>query len=355
VPQLAPSGSGVWLQAPVATSQLSAVQGLLSPQLTGVPAWHLPATHCSVPLQALPSEQSAFVWQATPTQTPAWQVPAPFWQAVPSATGVWAQAPVGSVQLSAVQSLPSLQLTFVPEVHTPPTHCSMPLQARPSEHSELVTQPMDWQRPEMQPCPVGQSALVVHWAGPHMPPVQIWPAAQSVSTVQVPGSGRQRPSGPHTCPGPQLASVVQRGAGVQKPSWQMRPVGQSASTVHCRGRVLGTQIPARQLRPVGQSALVVQPPGRTHWPFWHTMPPGSRWQSALVAGWHWPSTHSMLGPQSAPVRHWGPGTQAPLVHTSPLGHWASRVQETLGVVHTPYWQTWPPLQSALVAQVAGTH
>ena len=72
------------------------MQTLLSLQLGGVPAWHLPLTHASLPSQAFWLSQSASVphdWQFGT---------AGFWQ--PSAVS----------QESVVQALPSLQLTPAP-------------------------------------------------------------------------------------------------------------------------------------------------------------------------------------------------------------------------------------------------
>src|SRR6266850_2210681 len=68
--QEVPSGTGV-VKQPVAGAQASAVQGLLSLQLRGVPGAQAPARQVSAPLQASPSEQE-----------------------VPSGTGVWMQ-PLG--------------------------------------------------------------------------------------------------------------------------------------------------------------------------------------------------------------------------------------------------------------------
>jgi hypothetical protein len=97
--------------APVCGLQLSVVHGLPSLQLTGAPAAQRPAWQVSAPLQALPSEHE-----------------------VPSASGACAHVPVAGLQLSAVHTLPSSQLSGVPAAHTPFWQVSAPLQALPSEH-----------------------------------------------------------------------------------------------------------------------------------------------------------------------------------------------------------------------------
>lgn len=89
--QEVPAATGLCV-TPLAGSQLSAVQGLPSSSVGGVPARQVPlALHVSLPLQALPSEQD-----------------------VPAATGVCA-IPVTGSQLSAVQGFWSSMATGVPE------------------------------------------------------------------------------------------------------------------------------------------------------------------------------------------------------------------------------------------------
>ena len=95
-----PSGHGVPFATevfwqPRTGSQLSVVQGLLSLQLSGVPAVHVPFWQVSVPLQTVASGQ-----------------------AVPFATATLRQPSTGS-QLSVVHGLLSLQLSGVPAVQVP--------------------------------------------------------------------------------------------------------------------------------------------------------------------------------------------------------------------------------------------
>jgi hypothetical protein len=100
------------LEHPKVGLQLSVVHTLPSLQVRGVPVVHTPAWQVSAPLQTLPSAQ-----------------------AVPFKTGVLEQ-PVAGLQLSVVHTLPSLQLSGVPEVHVPLWQVSTPSQASPSLHEE---------------------------------------------------------------------------------------------------------------------------------------------------------------------------------------------------------------------------
>jgi hypothetical protein len=100
------------LEQPKTAWQLSVVQTLPSSHVRGVPAVQTPAWQVSAPLQTLPSAQ-----------------------AVPLSTGVLLQ-PVTGLQLSVVQTLPSLQLSAVPAVQVPLWQVSTPSQTSPSLHDE---------------------------------------------------------------------------------------------------------------------------------------------------------------------------------------------------------------------------
>jgi len=89
---------------------VSVVQGLLSLQLSGVPALQAPAWHVSLPLHALPSLHG-----------------------VPFASAVLRQPASGS-HVSAVHGLLSLQLRAAPAVQIPDRHVSAPLHTLPSLH-----------------------------------------------------------------------------------------------------------------------------------------------------------------------------------------------------------------------------
>jgi hypothetical protein len=109
------------LEQPKTALHESVVQTLPSLQLSGVPAVQAPAWQVSAPLQTFPSAQ-----------------------AVPFKTGVLAQ-PVAGLQLSLVQTLPSLQLSGVPAVQVPLWQVSSPLQASPSAHEEPLGSVGFWQ------------------------------------------------------------------------------------------------------------------------------------------------------------------------------------------------------------------
>jgi hypothetical protein len=116
--QAEPSEQAVPVKAtflqPVAVSQLSCVQGLLSLQLTEAPGAQAPALlHRSVPVQALPSVQAVPVW------------------------AVFLQPLVVS-QLSTVQALPSSQLTVLPTQLAAALQTSPLVQAEPSEQAVPV-------------------------------------------------------------------------------------------------------------------------------------------------------------------------------------------------------------------------
>jgi hypothetical protein len=100
------------LAHPVVGLQLSAVQGLPSVQLSGVPGLQVPAWQVSAPLQALPSEH-------------AW----------PFATAVFWH-PETALQESVVQGFESLQLSAVPAAHVPDWQVSLPLQTVESAHDD---------------------------------------------------------------------------------------------------------------------------------------------------------------------------------------------------------------------------
>jgi hypothetical protein len=123
---------------------------LPSLQTSGVPAVQAPLWHVSAPLQTVASAHE-----------------------VPLATGVVWHPRVG-LQVSVVQTLPSLQTRGVPAVHTPAWQVSSPLQRLPSAHEE----------------PSG-STVLLHTPALQTSLVQGFPSAQSPSTPQVwqPGIG----------------------------------------------------------------------------------------------------------------------------------------------------------------------
>jgi hypothetical protein len=117
-------------------------------QLSAVPPVQVPAWHVSLPLQMLPSLHG-----------------------VPSPTEVLAQ-PVVGLQVSVVQTLPSLQVSGVPAVQVPAWQVSSPLQTVPSAHEEPFATGPFW-----QPA-IGSQVSFVHT----LPSSQ----ASGMPTVQVP-------------------------------------------------------------------------------------------------------------------------------------------------------------------------
>jgi hypothetical protein len=97
---------------PVVELQVSVVQTLLSLQVTGVPARHVPLRQASPVVHALPSEQLPVLLVNT--------------------------QPVAGLQLSVVQGLLSSQTTGVPGWHVPPLHMSPVVQAFPSEQETVL-------------------------------------------------------------------------------------------------------------------------------------------------------------------------------------------------------------------------
>jgi hypothetical protein len=158
----------VWTQPagrPKATGlQESFVHGLLSSQLSGAPPLQVPPPHVSFVVHAFPSSQGdvLLVWtqpvagsQESSVQGllslqsgagPPLQVPPPHVsfvvQAFPSSQGdvlsVWTQ-PVAGSQESSVQGLLSLQSGAGPPLQEPPPHVSFVVQAVPSSQgAELL-------------------------------------------------------------------------------------------------------------------------------------------------------------------------------------------------------------------------
>ena len=100
---------------PLAGSQLSVVQGLLSSQFGAAPPLHTPPRHASLVVQALLSLQVERLLTLT-------------------------QLPVPLLQLSPVQPLPSLQDFGWPATHLAAEHASPTVHASPSLHAaELLT------------------------------------------------------------------------------------------------------------------------------------------------------------------------------------------------------------------------
>src|SRR6266446_9945030 len=168
-----PFGTTVCLQ-PATGSHVSVVHGLASAQVSAVPAVHTPAWHVSVPLHALPSlhevpfETAVCLQPATGSQVsvvqgllslqvsavpavqaPAWHVSTPLHtlpslHEVPSGTAVCLQ-PVAGSHVSVVHAFASSHFSAVPAVHTPAWHVSTPLHTFPSLHEVPLATAACWQ------------------------------------------------------------------------------------------------------------------------------------------------------------------------------------------------------------------
>lgn len=148
---------------PVLGSQLSAVQGLLSLQVTAAPLLQLPFLQLSPWVQALPSSQLPLAGALTQPPlgsqlsvvqallspqafaAPGLQPPAlhasPVVQTLPSSHGAEFTAnmqPLSGSHASSVQGLPSAHCSGVPAAHAPSLHAS-PLEHRlPSSHGKRL-------------------------------------------------------------------------------------------------------------------------------------------------------------------------------------------------------------------------
>ena len=101
----------VYPQIPVAGSQLSLVQGLLSSQVDTAPGRHPPSAHWSPAVHGFPSSHAFVLFVKT--------------------------QPVAGLQLSVVHALLSSQATGVP-AHEPPEHVSPVVHAFRSEHAPVL-------------------------------------------------------------------------------------------------------------------------------------------------------------------------------------------------------------------------
>jgi hypothetical protein len=146
-------------QAPVATLQLSLVQGLPSLHSLGEPA-HAPALQASAVVQALPSSQ-ALVLAAK------------------------AQAPVATLQLSVVHGLPSLQVLLGPATQALALQASATVQALPSaSHGALLAL---WMQPSLASQISSVHALPSSQAATapalHVPAWQLSPTVQTLASA----------------------------------------------------------------------------------------------------------------------------------------------------------------------------
>jgi hypothetical protein len=163
----------------------------------------------------------------------------PSLHAVPFSTGVLAQ-PLMGLQLSVVQTLPSLQLSAVPAPQTPLWQVSAPLQTLPSRQgvplaTAVLEQPKTaLQESVVQTLPSLQVRGVPAVQTPAWQvsaPLQTLPSAQAVpfktGVLEQPVAGLQE-SVVQTLPSLQLSGVP----AVQVPLWQVSTPSQASPSLH---------------------------------------------------------------------------------------------------------------------------
>jgi hypothetical protein len=229
--QAVPSGAGACWQPPV-VEQVSVVHGSLSAQSSPMPAVHVPVSHASAPLQALPSRHG-----------------------VPSVAGACWQ-PRAALQLSKVHGFASSQLVGVPALQLPAWQISPPLQRLPSGHGvpfgalatvhplaglqlsvvqafpSLQVIAVFWQAPAVQVSAVQALESAQLWqiapASPHVftlvPVAQAPPASQQLCPVQQVGDE------PQQCP--ELLPFVQTAPALPAGCWQVVLAPLHTSSVH---------------------------------------------------------------------------------------------------------------------------
>jgi hypothetical protein len=205
-------------------SQLSDVHTLASLQVSGVPAAQTPVWHVSLPLQTLPSPHG-----------------------VPLTTGVLVHPKTGS-QLSAVQRLPSVQLRAVPAMQVPLWHVSSPLQTLPSVQDEPLRSGAF--RHPLTALQLSAVQTLASLQSSGVPAVQtaLWQVSAPLQTVL---SAHEVPSARtvfwHPAMGSQL-SVVQAlpslhvggGPAVQMPLWQVSSPSQTSPSLQDEPLATGT-------------------------------------------------------------------------------------------------------------------
>jgi hypothetical protein len=368
--QEVPLATGPLVQ-PVAGSQASAVQALLSLQLSAAPAIHVPAWQVSAPLQALPSEQefpSAFggleqtpvdglhvpaTWHWSeavqaiglpPEHTPAWQVSAwvqalPSLQALPSALGEFEQTPVDGLHVATWHWSEAVQVTGLAPVHTPAWQESVWVQALPS----LQALPSALGGFEQRPVDGEQTPASWHWseavqmiglAPVHVPAWQVSLWVQALPSLQaVPlalGELEQTPvDGLHVATSHWSGAVQVTGlAPVHTPARHVSVCVQALSSLQAVPSALGEpeQVPVD-----GSQAAT-----------WHWSP-AVQTTGSLPA--HTPAWQVSVWVQALPSLQAAPSALGELEQTPFDGlqvatwHWSETVQVTgLLPVHTPAWQ-----------------
>jgi hypothetical protein len=298
----------VWVH-PVAGLHASVVQGLLSLQDSAGPPTQLPAWQVSDVVQALPSLHapgaaaliqpvaglqesavqtllSSHTTAEAAVQTPFWHV-SPAVQALPSVhgPGVGGLAqPLAGLHVSAVHTLPSLQLGAAPPTQVPAAHVSLRVQALPSLHGPGVganTQPVAGaQESAVHGLPSAQTRLL---CGVHTPAWQVSPVVHAFPSVHGPGAGTLtqplaalHESAVHTLPSSQL------GGGPPTHT----PAAQASFVVHALPSLQVPEIAGKMQPTAGSQASAVHGLLSTH----ATAGPGA----------HAPATHVSPAVQASP-------------------------------------------------------
>jgi hypothetical protein len=144
---------------PVASVQVSVVQGLLSLQIRPTPGWQVPPPQVSPVVQALPSSQASVLFVKT--------------------------QPVAGLHVSVVQMLASSQTTGVPAVQVPPPQVSSVVQAFPSSHASVLfvkTQPTTGL--QLSVVQALASSQTTGLPALQVPPPQVSPVVQEFPSLQ---------------------------------------------------------------------------------------------------------------------------------------------------------------------------
>ena len=303
-------------------TQVSTVQALLSLQFGGGPAMHWPLWQVSAPLQTFPSSHG-----------------------IPFRTGVLTQPKV-ALQVSAVQGLPSSQLSAVPGVQTPPWQTSSPSQAL------LSAQEVPFSTAALLQPKTGSQVSVVHTfvssqgraaPGVHTPvwqvslPLQTLPSLHDVpfaTGVVVQPKIASQPSAVQTLLSLQLRAVP----AVQVPFWHVSVPLQTLASAH----VVPFSTGALAHPKVGSQLSVVQ---RLPSSQLSAVPAAQRpaWQVSLPLQMVPSAQEVPLG--RGAFEHPRTGPQVSMVHTLPSSH-----ERAVPGVQTPLWHVSVPLQTS-----ASTH
>jgi hypothetical protein len=296
----------LWLAKaqPLSALQPSAVQGLPSSHLAGLPALHWPSLQVSPTLQALPSLHGRLL-------------------------AVWVQATLGSHE-SVVHGLPSSHGGGTPGTQLPPWHLSSLLQALPSSHGPVVA--LNW-----QPSLASQLSAVhglPSWqvsAGPaaQLPLAQVSPLVHRSPSLQ----GRALFWWLQPSLASQLSSV-QGFLSSQSPAWPgtQLPWAHTSPWVHTLLSLQAAWLGALEqpdllshlssVHGLPSSHLTAAPGAHFSSAHWSPLVQASpSLQGALLALWTQPLLASQLSVLQGLLSSHSPaapGTQAPPLHASPV-------------------------------------